>query len=300
MKATLIRESFSKYQTLGKLTVKDENEKEIFSCDTLELPWKENKNRISCIPEGSYKAIFRDFGNYANRSFHIQTLKGEEVPGRTSILIHSGNFFTDTKGCILVGKNYADIAYKSSKRTIQKDNILDLLNSRKTMDTLLDLGREFEIDILNKGEVINIIEKDIEIEEEILTPLRENEKAIVCVETKLNVRDIASTKSKVLGTLSNNDEVIVINLKGEWVLIRKEIEGWVSSNYIKDEKGVLYVNTKGGNLNIRTLPSTGGDKIVEKGIENKTKLIFLENKGNWTKVRIDYIEGYVYQDYLKK
>lgn len=52
------------------------------------------------------------------------------VDGRTYILIHPGNFYTDIEGCILVGSDLSDI---------NADGLIDVINSGDTMDKLLEL-----------------------------------------------------------------------------------------------------------------------------------------------------------------
>ena len=67
---------------------------------TLELPWKDNTSRISCIPTGIYKAIWARSPS-KGMCYHLL-----DVPGRGNILIHSANFaggagwFTQLLGCI--------------------------------------------------------------------------------------------------------------------------------------------------------------------------------------------------------
>lgn len=112
----LLRTSCQPKQTLGNLSV---DGKEI--CKTLELPWLENKRRVSCIPEGEYTVVKRNSPKYKNH-FHIL-----EVPNRDWILIHHGNFYTDILGCILVGENHVDI---------NRDGLLDVTNSVATMKKL--------------------------------------------------------------------------------------------------------------------------------------------------------------------
>lgn len=73
---------------------------------TLELPWKDNTPRLSCIPTGSYSAAIRQSPKFG-LTYHVKN-----VPGRSYILIHSGNFAGDREqglktnvlGCILLGK----------------------------------------------------------------------------------------------------------------------------------------------------------------------------------------------------
>lgn len=111
-------------QTIGTLTVHDNQNRILAKFDTLELPWKNNQRRISCIPNNIYrikpKFSFR-FGN----CFEILN-----VLGRDCILIHSGNFHYQTKGCILIGHGY---------RQLDSDNILDLCNSKTAMNQLKSL-----------------------------------------------------------------------------------------------------------------------------------------------------------------
>ena len=64
-------------------------------CSSIELAWKNNQNRISCIPEGRYELRKR---YTAERGWHLILAN---VPGRQLILIHAAN---DAKkellGCI--------------------------------------------------------------------------------------------------------------------------------------------------------------------------------------------------------
>lgn len=98
-----------------------ENENLIYSFKTLELPNKGNAKRISCIPEGEYtceKIKHEKFGN---------CFKLLKVNGRDGVLIHAGNYTTDTKGCVLVGKQHIDI---------NKDNTIDITESKTTLKAL--------------------------------------------------------------------------------------------------------------------------------------------------------------------
>lgn len=64
-------------------------------CNTIELPWKENANRISCIPEGRYELTKRYSPKH---KWHLQVC---EVPDRECILIHPANdAMKELKGCI--------------------------------------------------------------------------------------------------------------------------------------------------------------------------------------------------------
>ena len=104
-------------QTLGEMLYKGN-----VVAKTLELPWLQNNNKISCIPTGIYKVVRRKSAKYGNH-FHITN-----VPGRQFILIHNANYHYQLLGCIAVGKEHADI---------NKDGYLDVTSSKDTMAKLL-------------------------------------------------------------------------------------------------------------------------------------------------------------------
>ena len=82
-------------------------------CDTLELPYKDNKRSISCIPAGEYQARLRYPRESGSRDYlHILV---KDVPNRDYILFHRGNTAKDSRGCILVGlKSQQDIVHNST------------------------------------------------------------------------------------------------------------------------------------------------------------------------------------------
>lgn len=72
----------------------------VILCLTCELPWRDNAKMKSCIPPGDYPTVKRTSPKYGHH-WHIQ-----DVPKRTLILIHAGNYPSDVRGCVAVGKNY--------------------------------------------------------------------------------------------------------------------------------------------------------------------------------------------------
>ncbi len=62
---------------------------------SIELPWKNNQARVSCIPEGRYELIKRWSPKFGR---HLQVMN---VSGREYILIHPANeALLELKGCI--------------------------------------------------------------------------------------------------------------------------------------------------------------------------------------------------------
>lgn len=117
-------------QTLGAFVAK-RGDKTIFECDTIELPWMDNKPQISCIPEGVYTVVYRESKKYPQ---HYHILK---VPNRDFILIHQANFVgslnpktrkPDLLGCIGVGDGYNDIT---------GDGVVELLKSNPTLKKMI-------------------------------------------------------------------------------------------------------------------------------------------------------------------
>lgn len=92
----------------------------IFKSVVLELADKDNQRRISRIDPGEYICELRYSDKY-KWHFHVK-----DVKDRTLILIHFGNYHRDTKGCIILGNEFADIdgdGYRdvtSSKKTIRR------------------------------------------------------------------------------------------------------------------------------------------------------------------------------------
>lgn len=74
-------------------------------CKSAELPWRDNQKNISCIPDGTYP--IRKVG-------HLRWAV-DDVPNRTLIRVHPGNFINlkeidskedDTDGCIMPGMKW--------------------------------------------------------------------------------------------------------------------------------------------------------------------------------------------------
>ncbi|WP_028295900.1 DUF5675 family protein [Olivibacter sitiensis] len=64
-------------------------------CECIELPWRNNKRLVSCIPEGRYRLIKR-----MHQRWGLQ-LAVVNVPGREAILIHpANNALSELQGCI--------------------------------------------------------------------------------------------------------------------------------------------------------------------------------------------------------
>ncbi len=119
--------------TMGVLSV---IEREFY---TIEKPWRNNEKFKSCIPEGTYECV-----SYTSDKFpDVWEIK--EVPGRSDILIHDGNFEQDVEGCIAVGL----LISKTYQMVINSDKAIEMLRSI--------LPEKFTITIKTRSPILQVI-----------------------------------------------------------------------------------------------------------------------------------------------
>jgi len=129
MEVLLKRDYKGKDCTLGKMYF-GEN-----VVETLELPWKDNLPKVSCIPDGEYE-VEKTY----SPSFKKQLWLIKNVPNRSGIRIHSASFVSDLLGCIAPGLSRYDL---------NKDGIIDMKDSRKAMSLLEEeLPDKFKLKII--------------------------------------------------------------------------------------------------------------------------------------------------------
>ena len=120
-------------ETLGSIYAPDGN----IVCKTLELPWKDNRNNISCIPEGLHrikKMAPDQFRKYAYfRFFKVAGRSMNKFYNMSTILIHRA---------IGVGSKHIDI---------NKDGIPDIVDSKLTLSQMIiSMPEEFLLEIKTK------------------------------------------------------------------------------------------------------------------------------------------------------
>lgn len=95
---------------IGENVIAGINSDIVFECASLELEYDGNKPCVSCIPPGNYDLGYRNHGTYwttyNKRWGHAHVLEILNVPGRSAILIHTGNNPDHTKGCLLIGRHH--------------------------------------------------------------------------------------------------------------------------------------------------------------------------------------------------
>ncbi len=94
----------------------------VYRAHTLELPWRNNESRVSCIPAGEYDAKL----TMSNR-FKVLLWEILGVPDRSGIRIHAANYGHELAGCIALGMQSVDM---------DKDGKMDIARSREAMRLL--------------------------------------------------------------------------------------------------------------------------------------------------------------------
>ena len=105
-----------------------------FICYTIELPWKENETKVSCIPEGEYVIRKRYSRKY---KWHLEVM---DVPSRKGILLHpANNAQSELKGCIApVSKlSGAGLGLMSRKAFVRLKKLVDKALDNREKVTLI-------------------------------------------------------------------------------------------------------------------------------------------------------------------
>ena len=151
------------------------------------------------------------------------------------------------------------------------------------------------------------------------TPENTEKTGIVNVSSSLNVREGASTSSKVIGSLSGNTKVTIVGEEGAFYKIEyKGSHGYVAKEYIKDvtessnsnqgtqtpEKPSTPENTEktgivnvSSSLNVREGASTSS-KVIGS-LSGNTKVTIVGEEGAFYKIEYKGSHGYVAKEYVK-
>lgn len=112
--------------TLGELTAG------AFRCSTLEPPWRDNARGVSCLPPGTFPAVWHQSPRFG------WVYKLLNTAPRAEVLIHPGNYAgdrlkgyrTDSQGCILPGMSVGTLLGPLGAQ-------LAVLDSRGAVDALV-------------------------------------------------------------------------------------------------------------------------------------------------------------------
>ena len=105
-------------------------------CNTIELPWRENQKRVSCIPEGKYFIRKR----YSQKfQWHLEVI---DVKDRSLILFHpANNALLELNGCIapvtkLSGPGLGLMSRKAFAKL--KTQVYQVLNGKESVELIVE------------------------------------------------------------------------------------------------------------------------------------------------------------------
>ncbi len=119
MTVFVIRDIIGRDQSVGICIIRDDNNEVVFTSQSLERGWLNNKRNISCIPAGKYDLKLEWSPRFQTNLWEIYN-----VPNRRECKFHAANFTRQLNGCIALGR----------KRVfLDQDDLIDVSSSRKTM-----------------------------------------------------------------------------------------------------------------------------------------------------------------------
>lgn len=127
--------------TYGRMTFPDGT-----SFYTVERAWLNNKPDESCIPDGVYRLGMRE-SNVVKTSSGGDFTEGWEVldvPERTFIMIHPGNWPMNFNGCIGVGRG---LSIMQDKRGVLVNAVTESRSAFRKMMEIMDMHYEWELEI---------------------------------------------------------------------------------------------------------------------------------------------------------
>lgn len=146
-KVKLLRLLGTDNQMLGILhTV---NNGQLFVAKTMELPDKDNAQKISCIPPGTYTCKYTLSPHFKKHTYEILS-----VPNRAGIRIHSANYASQLLGCVALG---------SALKDINNDGHQDVVHSGVTMEEFEKLMNyeDFELTIEDHNAPTDVADRTV-------------------------------------------------------------------------------------------------------------------------------------------
>ncbi|HAT4339497.1 TPA: SH3 domain-containing protein [Clostridium perfringens] len=239
-----------------------------------------------------------------NNSRIIGSLKGGE---KVNIINESNGFykieFNNSYG-------YVYAKYISKDETNKKDQEVKKETSKVNQEDIKknsSAKSKKEVNVTPKAEPVVLAVRSI------------NKTGIVNVSSSLNVREGASTSSKVIGSLSGNTKVTIVGEEGAFYKIEyKGSHGYVAKEYVKDvtesnnsnqgtqtpEKPSTPETTKktgivnvSSSLNVREGASTSS-KVIGS-LSGNTKVTIVGEEGAFYKIEYKGSHGYVAKEYVK-
>lgn len=117
--------------------------------------------------------------------------------------------------------------------------------------------------------------------------------------SNLNVRENPTTDSKILASLSKDNQVEIIDAKDSWYLVifNADNKGWIHGDYVDIKPNFSVGRIIGDNINIRKGPSIDEDILSSIGIDSSVYIKKFQD--DWYLILTDdNKEGWIYKDYI--
>lgn len=185
--------------------------------------------------------------------------------------------------------------------------------SSLTKEETDELDRE-EVKATKETATPSVTEEVVEEEDEDIAILsisdsncEDEDIAISTATSYVNIREDASTDSKILGKLYKDNAAHILKTKGDWLYIESgNVKGYVKAEYVKSgltqeelaQYGTLTATVDTDGLNVREKNSTDSKRVdvVYRGEEYPV----LKQKGDWVKLDIkdDNVKGFVKSEFV--
>lgn len=133
---------------------------------------------------------------------------------------------------------------------------------------------------------------------------------VTVTDMALNVREGASTESKIVGKMFAGSAATVLGREGEWVKIQSgDVEGYVHSDYcvfgedakaLAEQVGTYHAIAITDNLRVRSTPSTEGETLTKVDKDSSFKVaVDAEKVEGWVAIEYNGSVAYVAEEYVE-
>lgn len=125
--------------------------------------------------------------------------------------------------------------------------------------------------------------------------------AAVNVKTQLNVRELPSSESEVIDSLTRDSVVYIYSEKDGWYHVETEngIQGYIIKKYLTEGSAMGIAGTitdVEGTVNLRSGPDM--EKSVVAKIENGQEVYVIGGQGDWFEINCEGQKGYIFKKYV--
>lgn len=117
---------------------------------SMELPWRDNAEDVSCVPPGTYLAKFQFSPHFNKQLYHLV-----DVPGRTNCMLHPANwagdkalgYYCELEGCAALGRTVGELKRPDNG---QLQQALILSGAAITEFMLMAIGADIQV-VITQG-----------------------------------------------------------------------------------------------------------------------------------------------------